>query len=126
MAAFKGQDLLEATISDLTDQLVDKLELGWLKITNRFETRRDGPDARQIAEAVTDWEYRQVSIVWSVPVALSHTDEELRATLIHELVHALNAPVWNELSASQQDKLSKLNELSTENMTRALLAALSA
>lgn len=122
MAKLRGQDQIEASIEAISDNLVERLELGWLRIVHRYETRADGE--RVVAEAVADWEYRQVSIVWSVGVALTLSNDELRRVLLHELIHAMIAPLWVELPDALQGKLAKHNELATENVARMVLSAL--
>ncbi len=45
-------------------------------------------------------------------------DEEVEQTAIHELVHCMNACLWESLPDKYQNSHSKLNELATENVAR--------
>lgn len=92
--------------------------------------------------AVTEgrWQYRQAKIKFYMPSAVRHSDEELEKILMHELVHVLLLPeqslVDSKLSidssfepatSEQHSQIEARNyellELSTENVTRALLGA---
>ena len=91
----------------------------WLNITVRFNEGLDD-DERVVCRCVADWEYRQASFIWNLQAIAALNDRDLNETAQHELVHALIAPLWCELSDKQQAKLGKLNELATENVARAL------
>jgi hypothetical protein len=116
----RDQEIHEARVLGMAERVERELDLGWLKITHKFSTRAD---ERVAAEAFPDWEYRQASILWQLCVVATITDEELHATMIHEVVHCLTAPLWNSLPTLAKH-FDRLNELATENVTRAILAAL--
>lgn len=95
----------------------------WLYINVGFDSKHaDGEDGRIACTTVADWEYRQVGFVWNLPIVATLTDEDLRDTALHELVHALIAPLWDCVPENKQsDKfIGKLNELATENITRVI------
>lgn len=116
-SGIRDQDELERRVCDMVETVAAAMDLGWLKITNGFHT--DAED-RIICQTVADWEYRQSSLKWSLVQLATLTDEDLLLTIIHELVHCLNAPVWESLSSKEQGRLEKLNELATENCARAI------
>ena len=121
--AINGQDLFEAKATEILDRVCDELDLGWLSVRQRFNEHPSADGADTIAETAPQWEYRIATIIWNVEVGVSQTDEKIERVVIHELVHALMSPLWSELSAAQQNKLAKQNELATENVTRAIQAA---
>jgi hypothetical protein len=120
---FKGQKEFEKRATEMTNRIAEELDLGWLRINHRFNEHAAPESLDTIAEAYPHWEYRQTKIIWNVSTASTVNDDELERVIIHELVHALIAPLFEELSNAQQQKLSKQNELSTENITRAITAA---
>lgn len=121
----RGQGAEERRIEAVVRSLARRLDLGWLHIANKYLPAALEDDARVACVAKADWEYRQVSLRWCLPVTMPLDKSRLTAVALHELVHALNAPVWESLTEKEQERLYKLNELSTENVTRALLALLS-
>ena len=120
----RNEAKIERRIQDKTDEMIERLDLGWLDVTNRFLTHRDGQEG-VLCEAKTNWEYRRVSFHWNTSSAATALDDEIENAVIHELVHALNASLYDELSPKMQARLAKNNELATENVARAILAALS-
>lgn len=107
-------------------------ELGitsWLHITVGWDTKHaDGDDGRIACTTVADWEYRQVGFVWNVPIVATLTDEDLHDTALHELVHALIAPLWDSVPEKKQEnkQIAKLNELAVENVCRVIKHVLEA
>jgi hypothetical protein len=118
-SSIRDQPLIEARVQDMVDRLAEALDLGWLKITLKFDPRNLDTD-RVLCEALSDWEYRQVSFLFNLHQLASTPDEELQDTIVHELVHALNSPIWSSLTNKQQDRHAKLNELATENCARVI------
>jgi hypothetical protein len=118
----RDQDEIEQRIRDLMDRLVEQMDIGWLKVTNAFDT---GTEDRVICTTVCDWEYRQASFKWSLVQAATMTDADLQLAAVHELVHCLNASIWLSMSPKQQDRYAKLNELATENVARCISHLLS-
>jgi len=119
----RDQKLNERRVLDLSKHLQSVLDLGWVVITHKFSTRADSGE-RIIAETACDWEYRQATILWNLPQVAILTDEDLEVTMIHELVHVMNASLWESLSEEIKESHQKLNEFATENMARALMSAL--
>jgi hypothetical protein len=126
----RGEAAERKRLVDMVDEVVAWLDLSWLRWTVRFSVKLDTDDAdavrRVAAEAVPDWEYRQATIVFWPSETVSMDDDELHAMVVHEVVHVLLAPLWVEASTAKgaPDGIGKLNELATENITRAILAVL--
>jgi hypothetical protein len=116
----KGRREVEDRLRQLVADVANRLDLGWLDISVTF--RDDSTDDTPLCEELGDWHYRRAALRWSVTHAASATDEELHGAAVHELVHALIGPLWDSLPDKQQTELTKLNELATENVTRAILA----
>lgn len=121
--ALAGQELFEARVNDLTEKIAAELDLDWLSVRTRFNEHPAADGGDTVAETLPHWEYRQTKIIWNSEVGITQTDEQLERVIIHELVHALLAPIWEEIPATQQNRLAKHNELATENVTRAIQAA---
>lgn len=115
----RDQDVLEERCIAVVERIAAEMDLGWLKIVNSFDPRNEDT-GRVLCECRADWEYRQCSLLWNLHQVASTTDEDLEETTIHELVHALNDPVWGSLSGAQQERIARLNELATENVARVI------
>ena len=114
----RGETAEKKRINDLFDTYNRLFGLDWLTIKMKFRTAND--DTRVAAETTADWEYRQASIVWNLSVTTTMTDEDLSATMIHEIVHVLNAPLYKSLTDKVQDSHHTLYEFSTENVARVI------
>ncbi|MDE3023764.1 MAG: hypothetical protein KGI54_18265, partial [Pseudomonadota bacterium] len=105
------------------DELLQRFEMQWTTIINRFNTSLEAD--RVVCATMADWEYRQASLNWNLPLVATFTDDELKAVAVHELVHVLTAPIWESIPTGRtRDNLFRLNELATENVSRVLLALL--
>jgi len=124
-ASIKDQEAIEQRVMAVMDDLIEQFKLDWWRVRVRFDPRIDG-DERVVCDTTADWEYRQVGFVWSLFQLPSLTDEELHAIAVHEIVHMLMSPIWNELSEPQQTRLHKNNELATENIARVISHVLKA
>lgn len=117
-ASIRNQAAIEARATDAVDRILTELDLGWLAVTVKFDA--SNKDDRIAADITCDFEYRQACLTFSLSqIALMH-DEDLEDLAVHEICHALIAPLWESLSSAQQGKLYKLNELSVENVSRAI------
>jgi Zn-dependent peptidase ImmA (M78 family) len=84
-------------------------------------------------------QYYQAKIKWYLPSIARHGEKELRKTLVHELCHVLLSPEQSLVDAkfhrdtsvtsyqnheadALQDRNYELLEMSTENVTRAILS----
>ena len=121
MSAIRNRRQIERRIRHTVDRLVEAMQLEWLDIYLLFD--EDG-DRQVIAKSVCDFQYRRVSITWTLAEVAVLTDAELRATALHELVHALLAPLWSSHPGQGKRSVQMLNELATENVSRAVLAIL--
>ncbi len=115
----RNQDDTEARVTALVARLVRDFDLGWMTFRNSFDPRIDGD--RVVCDTACDFEYRQATFVWNSHQVATMLDDELEQTAIHEVVHCLNAALWESLSENQKNKLSKLNELATENVARVII-----
>ena len=113
----RDQSIIEDRVTALITRLSADFDLGWVTIHNRFDPKTDD---RVICATLCDWEYRQASFTWSLPQLAIISDEDLELCAIHEIVHVLNASVWESLTPKEQDRLGKLNEYSTENISRVI------
>lgn len=118
--SIRNQAEIEQRVCDLVTRLAAEFDLSWVTLHNRFDPTIG--DDRVLCTTTCDWEYRQASFTWSLIQLASTEDEELELIAIHEIVHVLNAPVWESLTPKEQNRLGKLNELSTENITRVIAA----
>lgn len=71
----------------------ERLGLSNYTIHHRFLDRQPDESVddefRTTAETYTRWQYFQARVLWYLPSAIRHSDEELERTLVHELVHVL-------------------------------------
>lgn len=118
MSKIRDQELHESRCTHVVEELTQMLDVGWMTFHNKFESSAEG---RVICEATTDWEYRQCCLTWNLHHVATMLGDELMSAAVHEIVHALNAPVWESLPTKEQVKVEKLNELATENMARAII-----
>ena len=112
----RNQAELEKRINTLIERLATDFDLGWMTFKNSFDPAIDGD--RIVCQTFCDWEYRQSTFKWNAHQLSSMHDDEIELTAIHEMVHCLNAVLWESLPDKYQNSLSKHNELATENMAR--------
>ena len=108
-------------IEDLVTILCGELDLTWLTVRNRYEVREAEETA---AEAIGDSKYRELTIRWNMALTSMMDEEALLATAVHELVHGMIGPLWDQIPDREQRTWSWHNELATENVARCLLALL--
>lgn len=96
------------------------LDLGHFTVNHVFrETiKEDEPDT--LADTKAFWQYRQARIAWYLPTLSQFDKPEVENAMVHELTHTLLAPIAENMKSGKDD----LMELSTENVTRALMLAL--
>ncbi len=112
----RNQAEIESRINAIVTRLVADFDLAWMTFKNTFDPAIDGD--RIVCQTFCDWEYRQASFKWNAHQVASMHDDEIEATAIHELVHCLNACLWESLPERYQNSHNKLNELATENVAR--------
>lgn len=115
----KDQEQIEQRILNLMDFLSLRFDIGYLKLNNSFSSKAQDAD-RIVCETLCDWEYRQATFVWNLHQVASMPDKALRDFAVHEIIHVLIAPLFNELPVTQQNKLAKNHELATENVARVI------
>jgi hypothetical protein len=101
------------------NEMVVILKLEWCDFTLRFD--EDGNN-NSIAQIRTQYEYREAFITFNVTACMVLEDAELRKVIIHELCHVLMGPIHKKLKGGSVEK----EELATQNIQRAILAALDA
>lgn len=104
------------------DHVLEELGLDWLDIRLRWNTKMGEASERTACETITDWEYRQASMDWCLPLVATMTELELRRMVVHEVVHVIVAPM--EMQIGNAVLANQLCELAVENVTRALLEVL--
>ena len=114
--AIRDQAKIELRINALTVRLAADFDLGWMTFKNSFDPSIDGD--RIVCQTFCDWEYRQATFKWNAHQLASMSDAEVEETAIHEIVHCLNACLWESLPDKYQNSHNKLNELATENISR--------
>jgi hypothetical protein len=122
--SIRDQKKCEARIKAMAAELQTTLCLDWLTITHQFNNGYIEGDERVCAATIADWEYRQASIIWQVQIAILLEDDALEEVIVHELVHVLNASLWESLPERVKNDMHKMNEYATENVTRAIISAL--
>lgn len=73
------------------------------------------------ATTVNRWEYRMARIQWFLTTVAMQSDEKLEEVMVHEFCHVLLGPMHSVIKAG--DHCSKLEELATENVMRAIRSA---
>jgi hypothetical protein len=118
----KNEQLEQARIVAIVDDVLEALDLSWFTVRNRFTTE-NGED-RVLAQTEPDWEYRQASIEWNLGLTCARTDLELRRDVVHEIVHVLVSPMEQLIQVKAKSVKIKLCELAVENVTRAIMEVL--
>lgn len=88
----------------------------WWNIELEWNREKDEDSPSQAAQTHTMWQYRDVNIIWNLPVIKNQTDEELETIVVHELSHILIASIQD---FSNDDK-REMTEFATTNVARAL------
>lgn len=120
----RNQRAEELRVEAQVKEAARRLGLLWLKIDQEFSPVRHTETPETVATAYAQWEYRQVALTWYLPVTTLLDDREIFSRAVHELGHALLAPVCEEITDRDQKRLEKHIELATENVSRALESAL--
>jgi hypothetical protein len=111
-----NQNDTEARVLAIATRLHAELGLEWVSVGHKFNTSHEGD--RVAAATTADWEYRQATIEWNIPICATLDDEDLLELATHEYVHILNAPVNDNLPDGEV--FEKLNEFSVECIARAI------
>lgn len=89
------------------------MDLGFVSIYNYFSDE----ESKNIAEVVTNWEYREAAIVWYNKQIRTMTQEEIDEAAVHELGHIIVAPMSDHLP----NKHHKLEEFVVSSITKAII-----
>lgn len=113
-------DNLRADLTELGTKWQNIMDLGHFTINHVFRetVKEDEPDT--LADTKAFWQYRQARIAWYLPTLSQFGKPEVENAMVHELAHVLLNPIAENMKANKDD----LMELSTENVTRALILAL--
>lgn len=95
------------------------MDLSHFLIKHEFVNEVSEENPETIAEATTQWQYRESTITWYLPNARELESDALEDTVVHELVHVALAPIQDFVP----NKHEKLSEYVTEGIARALLSA---
>jgi hypothetical protein len=116
----KDELLQVARVTDAVEAVLEELRIDYYTVVIKTNTKMG--DERTTCETTTDWEYRQASMDWCLPIVAVLTDLELRRTAVHEVVHVMVAEM--EMQVKDKDLPNKLCERAVENVTRAILEIL--
>lgn len=89
------------------------MDLGFVSIYNYFSDE----ESKNIAEVMTNWEYREAGIVWYNQHIRKLAQEQLDEVVVHELGHIIVAPMSDHLP----NKHHKLEEFVVESITKAII-----
>jgi hypothetical protein len=118
----RNQDKEQERIELIMEHVLEELRLDWVTIRLKWNTTMGAESDRTACKTTTDWEYRQSSMDWCLPLTAAMTDLELLRLVVHEVIHVLVAPM--EMLIKDQELSNKVCELAVENVTRALLEVL--
>lgn len=95
--ADRDYERAKAKILKYTDRWVPRFGLDWWTITSSFYREglpKDSATGRApLAETSADWQYLQAQINWNMLHALDTPDDEIEATVMHELLHLVTAEI---------------------------------
>lgn len=135
---------IEDQVLQESDVWQERMGLAHFEIEHNFVDayyENDNEDNMKItAYAETRWNYQMARITWFMRSAVNKNPEQIERVLVHELSHVLLAPEQvlvdaklYEIASSEQSTSSELDaladqyyerlEMSTENVTRALVRA---
>lgn len=128
----KDQVYLERLVNRKVRSLLGILKVEWLEVINSFYrvlSDSEGQDDNDtMCEAKCEaWPYRRCTLRWNLGPLASAPEEDLDGYIIHELVHAMMAPLVESVPAQEgtlATMLNTLNEMATENVAQAITAAL--
>ncbi len=115
--AHPGNDRTRQAVTRIFRQILAELDLGWQDVTLYCVDTVHPTDSWTAADTDAMWQYRQARINVYLPTVANHVDADLRAVLMHELVHVL----INPMESLTKEKHTAQCELAVENVTRALL-----
>lgn len=123
MASKSHYDHVREYVSEWGPIWRHRMGLGHVEIEHVFLETNDPdqpPGTDHHITAFTDgrWEYLSARIVWYLPSAVRHSDDELAGVLVHELCHVL---LMSE-QAYVPNKNHEGLELATELCSRAVMA----
>ena len=116
----KDEALQTARVIEAVENILEELNVTYVDVKIKTNTKMG--DERVTCETTTDWEYRQASMDWCLPIVAVLSDLDLRRTAVHEVVHVMVAEM--EMQVKDKDLPNKLCERAVENVTRAILEIL--
>ena len=99
------------------DKWYKTLGLGWHQIDFVWERSRWNENPAACARTECMWQYRNGYITFYLEAVLDMSDEQIENTVVHEFVHVISWPMWENAEAGER----KENEYATEEITRAIL-----
>lgn len=113
-----NQEAQEQRILELADAIEEELGIkSWFQVSHKFSL--EIPEERVSAETTADWEYRQATMKWYLAITSSREGDELEATVLHEYIHVLLAPIHKYMQSGKV--MDDLNEYTCETITQVLL-----
>lgn len=109
----------ERKVRDLTKHWQDTMGLGWLSVSTLFEEEPNPKCPDMVAETTTYWEYRDTHTTWFKPRAMQLTTPMIEGVIVHELVHAITAPLEVHLRPGYAEQ----REFAVESLARAIMHA---
>lgn len=89
---------------------------GWFALNVEFDRERDHDEPGTLGKCWSNWQYRQGTIKFYLPVVEEQRDDELELSVIHELCHLLISPLQN----FESDEFRKITEYTTSCVAEAL------
>ena len=98
----------------------DAMGLGWWQVDISFSRHLDEdlPDALAVTRCL--WAYRKAAVDFYLPNVQSVDDEKLESNIVHEFVHILMWPLWDQVE-EKDERARQINEYTTESVKNALL-----
>jgi hypothetical protein len=118
----RNQEQEQTRVETVLEHVLEELRLDWMDIRLKWNTAMGEGSDRVACSTTTDFEYRQASMDWCLPLIGAMTDLQLRRLVVHEVMHVLLAPM--EMQISDKKLANQLCELAVENVTRAVLEVL--
>ena len=116
----RDEALHTSRVIEAVENILEELNVTYVDVKIKTNTKMG--DERVTCETTTDWEYRQASMDWCLPIVAVLSDLDLRRTAVHEVVHVMVAEM--EMQVKDKDLPNKLCERAVENVTRAILEIL--
>lgn len=89
---------------------------GWFSINVEFDRERDHDEPGTLGKCWSNWQYRQGTIKFYLPVVEEQRDDELEMSVIHELCHLIVSPLQDFSTPEKRE----ITEYTTTTVAEAL------